>query len=111
MIIAVDFDGMIALSSIRGYRTQGEEVPNIPLILALIKAQKKGHKLILWTCRGGEWLQEAIDFCKEYSLEFDAVNENISGDYKEISCKVVADLYIDDRNCSITDFIRYGELE
>ena len=102
MIIAVDFDGTLSNGQLFE-----EMSPNMPLILKLIEYKKEGHKLILWTCRGGEWLQEAIDFCREYSLEFDAVNENITGNsYINISCKVVADVYIDDKNISIKNFVK-----
>jgi len=108
MIIAIDYDNTIALESrLADYGQTGSEIPNIPLINKLIEYRKKGHKLILWTCRGGEWLIEAIEFCKYYGLEFDAINENILGiHYKNVSCKVVADLYIDDKNMLIDDFIK-----
>lgn len=97
MIIAVDFDGTLCLGQCP--RTFTDEIPNLFLIQKCKDAKEKGHKLILWTCRGGEWLNEAINFCKYYDLEFDAINENISGiDYTRISCKVIADLYVDDKS-------------
>jgi len=102
MIIAVDFDGTISLGDLN------EMLPNHALITKLIKARSMGHKLILWTCRGEEWLNEAIAFCQDYNLVFDAVNENIKGyDYIKISCKAVADLYVDDKSPgSIEYFMR-----
>ena len=90
MIIAVDFDHTIYFETI--------DKINFPLIDKLIRVRSQGHKLILWTCRGGDWMWEAIQFCKTFGLEFDAVNENIKDrEYKEVSVKVVADLYIDDK--------------
>jgi len=90
MIIAVDFDHTIYFETI--------DKVNFPLIEKLIKVREKGHKLILWTCRGGLWLEEAVDFCECYGLVFDSVNENIKGiDYTNISCKAIADLYVDDK--------------
>jgi len=91
MIIAVDFDHTIYFEDINHV--------NIPLIEKLIEARRKGHRLILWTCRGGAWLQEAIKECHDYGLFFDAVNENVQEfAYRDVSCKVVADLYIDDKS-------------
>ena len=46
------------------------------------------------------WRQsEAIEWCKNQGLEFDAINENIIGTKKLSgpSPKVVADFYIDDK--------------
>jgi len=105
MILAIDFDGTLVISKNGMY---GEsETPNLPLIEKLIMARNNGHKLILWTCRGGKWLEEAIEFCKGYGLEFDAVNENIKGrEYINLSCKVVADIYVDDKAYNVDWFIK-----
>lgn len=90
MIIAVDFDNTI-------YNEVADQI-NFPLVEKLIEAKKNGHKLILWTCRGGNWLEEAVQICADYGLFFDEVNENIKGIlYHDISVKVVADLYVDDK--------------
>lgn len=97
MIIAIDYDHTI-------YFEHTDE-PNYSVIEKLINARKKGHKLILWTCRGDDWLQEAIDYCKSFGLEFDAINENIKGiPYTRISCKVIADLYVDDKAPGSIDY-------
>jgi hypothetical protein len=96
MIIAVDFDGTLCKHE---YPDIGE--PNTPLIRSLINVRQYGKaKLILWTCRRDKHLQEAVDWCKEQGLEFDAVNENLpeviasfGGDTR----KVVADIYLDDK--------------
>ena len=92
--IAVDFDGTLC---------EREKFPKIgspktELIEWLIEQKKKGIKIILWSCRENDDLFAAIDWCKEYGLEFDAVNENHSSCNLETR-KVVADIYIDDRAC------------
>ena len=94
--IAVDFDGTLCYSCWPG---TGE--PNKELIDELIICRKKGNKLILWTCREGEAIQIAIEWCKDHGLCFDAVNENLpdvislfGNDSRKISC----DLYIDDKS-------------
>ena len=74
--------------------------PNMALINHLIKRRKQGNKLILWTCRVSDRLTEAVEWCKQFGLEFDAVNENLP-EMIELwggeSRKVFADVYIDDK--------------
>ena len=95
MIIAVDFDGTITKES--KWPELGE--PNIPLINELIRRRRNGDKLILWTCRDGDLLNAAINFCKTFGLEFDAVNENLPEIIETYggSRKISADLYVDDK--------------
>ena len=91
MVIAVDYDGTITKKNT--YPEVGELKPFV--IEALNILREDGHKLILWTCRKGKELQEAVDFLKENGFEFDAVNEQIYN-YNTLSQKVCADMYIDD---------------
>ena len=71
-IYAVDFDGTLSNGE---YPNTGE--PNLSLIEYLKKKKDSGKAiLILWTCREDNDLQEAIDFCKKYGLEFDYHNDN-----------------------------------
>lgn len=75
--------------------------PHMGVINGLIERRKKGDKLILWTCRCGQQLTDAVAFCRNMGLEFDAVNENLPmmiDKYGSDSRKVFADCYIDDRN-------------
>lgn len=95
LTIAVDFDGTIVEHK---YPEIGKELPFATHTLKSL--QKKGHRLILWTYRAGKELEEAVDFCKNQGLEFYAVNRNYPEEKytNEISRKILADLYIDDRN-------------
>ena len=96
MIIAVDFDGTIVEHK---YPEIGRELPFA--IETLKKLQQERHRLILWSVREGELLQEAVDFCRERGLEFYAVNSNYAEETLEsnhYSRKLKADLFIDDRN-------------
>lgn len=99
MLIAVDFDGTIVEHR---YPSIGKERDGA--IDTLKKLAKEGNRLILWTVREGELLQEAVDFCRSRGLEFYAVNSNVPQNdlflstAKAISGKVSADIYIDDRN-------------
>ena len=95
MIIAVDFDGTIV----------EHEYPRIgaPIPFAtdtLLQLQCDGHQLILWTVREGDLLQDAVAYCRKFGVEFYAVNQSYPGESPEDkpSRKLIADLFIDDRN-------------
>ncbi|MCK9556151.1 hypothetical protein M0R19_08540 [Candidatus Pacearchaeota archaeon] len=97
MIIATDFDGTIAQEG--NFPKIGEPISGA--IETLIECRKIGHKIILYTCREGKHLQEAVEWCKERGLEFDAVNKNyIEVDDTFSKSKPYWDVLIDDRNFS-----------
>ena len=95
MIIAVDFDGTIVEHK---YPEIGKEKPFA--IQTLRTLQREGNKVILFTAREGELLDDAIAFCHERGLDFYAVNSNQPPDalFSRQTSKVIADVYIDDRN-------------
>lgn len=105
-IIAVDFDGTLCSDD---FPDCG--IPNQALIDLLIHMRSCGNKVILWTCRGGKYLKEAIKWCKDYGLEFDAINEDISEVKKTIfennkSVKIYANIYLDNKSENIYSFIK-----
>lgn len=95
MTIAVDFDGTIVEHK---YPAIGKEIPFATATLKML--QRDGHRLILWTVREGELLDEAVAFCRERGVEFFAVNSNYPDENEDrtaIRCrKLKADLFIDD---------------
>lgn len=94
-IYAVDFDGTLCESVWPGIGR-----PNMALIKHLIKRRRGGNKLILWTCRCGKRLEEAVSWCDYHGLKFDAVNENLPEMIEYFgndSRKIFADVYIDDK--------------
>lgn len=102
-IIAVDFDGTLCTEC---YPKIGDA--NINLINALIERRKYGDKLILWTCREETLLEEAIEWCKQYDLYFDVVNDNleeVKQKYQHNSRKITADIYVDDKAFSWDNFV------
>ena len=107
MIIAVDFDGTLCREE---YPEIGK--PDWALIESLIDAQKHGARLILWTCREGKLLDEAVEWCRERGLEFEAINDNLPDEQKKWGNnprKIAADIYIDDRAVSAEAYmIRKG---
>lgn len=95
MIIAVDFDGTLAVT----------EYPKIisPITKVIKYCQFRkfmGDTLILYTCRHGKVLDEALEWCREQGLVFDYVNENVPERIKKYGdCrKIYADKYLDDHN-------------
>ena len=70
--IAIDFDGCICTNAFPNIGA-----PNRSVIDKAIAEQAAGAGLILWTCREGELLQQALDACAKWGLHFDAVNESL----------------------------------
>lgn len=98
-IYAVDFDGTLCRDE---FPNIGE--PNSILIEYLKELRKVGGKVILWTCRVGRKLDEAVEWCKEKGLEFDAINSNLPevlAFYGREGRKIYADFYIDDKAASL----------
>ena len=97
MVIAVDFDGTIVEDR---YPAIGRERPFA--IETLKKLVNERHKIILWSVREGELLDEAVAFCRERGLEFYAINrdypEEEEGNNNHFSRKLKVNLFIDDRN-------------
>lgn len=91
MKIAIDFDGTIVEHE---YPHVGRPVP---LAIEYIKQFKEaGHKLILWTMRSGETLDDAVEYCRANGVEFDAVNQGLGDRNWTSSNKAHANVYIDD---------------
>ena len=106
LIIAVDFDGTIVEDA---YPKIGK-----PILFAfetLRKLLEDGHRLILWTYRYGERLDEAVAFCEDNGIHFYAVNKSYPEEEfnsENMSRKIHADVFIDDRN--VGGFQGWGEI-
>jgi hydroxymethylpyrimidine pyrophosphatase-like HAD family hydrolase len=105
MIIAIDFDGNIV----------EHKYPSIgrirPFAFETLKAlQSKNHQLILWSHRTTSELEEAVTFCREHGLEFYSINKNYPEEVwnENDSRKILADIYIDDRN--LGGILSWGEI-
>ncbi|MDF2563702.1 MAG: hypothetical protein K0Q53_97 [Massilibacillus sp.] len=103
-VICVDFDNTIA------------KVTNYPIVDGLIQESKeiltkyhaKGGQIVIWTCRTGIHLQDAVIFLRENNIPFDSVNRylpwqieeyrNSFPDVEPDGRKICADMYIDDKN-------------
>lgn len=100
LIVAVDFDGTITeeahMGSVMTLKKGCKE--------ALTFLHKNGISLILWTCRSGIWLEDALTFLKQNEMLdlFSAINDQLPEAIEvfkpDIARKVGADFYIDDKN-------------
>lgn len=93
--IAVDFDGTIVEHE---YPKIGKE--KLFAFQTLKEFEKRGARLILWTFRAGQELNDAVEFCRKNGIEFYAVNKSYPEEILDdsISRKIDADIYIDDKN-------------
>lgn len=92
-ILAVDFDNTLFITD---YPTILEPIWEV--INYVKKRQTEGYILILWTCRhNDEDIKQAITACKNVSIEFDYINENVPeliekyGDCRKIACDELID--------------------
>lgn len=107
MIIAVDFDGILCENE---FPNIGK--PNYEVISLIRQIMDKGAEVILWTTRNGNELTAAVEWCKNYGLNFSHVNAPAQSNEKEYedkypvqSRKIYADVYIDDHN---VEFVEEG---
>ncbi|MRI64648.1 hypothetical protein EDM00_11720 [Ornithobacterium rhinotracheale] len=96
MIIAIDFDGTIAVSKfpeILGLQFNAKKY--------IQKLKEDGHYIIINTCRSGDNLTNAINFLLEQGVPFDRVNDNSPENLRQYNSantrKVYADVYVDDK--------------
>lgn len=91
MIIAVDFDGTLYANG----------QTNTALICDLRAKQAQGHIIILWTCRTGHRLNEAVKILRQNGFIPNFVNQNAPQAVAMLKAdprKIYADIYIDDKS-------------
>lgn len=91
MTIAVDFDGTCVKHR---YPMVGEDVDGAVSVLK--ELVRKGHKIILYTTRSGDTLDDAISWFIDNGIELWGINRNPEQYRWSPSSKVFANLYIDD---------------
>jgi hypothetical protein len=101
VIIAVDFDGVLVQNAFPKIGEPDREM--ITLVQLLI--QKSNIEVVLWTSRVDQPLEDAVTWCEQMGLQFDAVNDNAPSNkrkygklYPNGTRKVYADYYLDDHN-------------
>lgn len=93
LTFAIDFDGTIVEDK---FPYIGNSIPGA--IEALKKLQTAGVTLVLWTCRHGERLRDAIAYCNRNGIIFSDINVNRNCGFDAKSPKLFADAYLDDRS-------------
>lgn len=90
-IACVDFDGTCVMHE---YPKIGEDVPHAVNVLKRLNENQV--KIILWTIRSEEFLQDAVNWFIERQIEIWAVNKNPQQKFWSTSPKAYAPVYIDD---------------
>lgn len=96
MIIAIDFDGTICRGT---YPAIAGEQPYAKEVINRLKGD--GHYIIIWTCRTGKPLLDAVNWLLQQGIAFDRVNDHNPDNvaqYGDGGNKVYAHCYIDDKN-------------
>lgn len=96
VIYAVDFDGTLVRNAWPGI---GE--PNTEMVEAVRERIAEGDYIILWTCREGERLAEAVAWMEAQGIPPHQVNQNapwLVEHFGVDSRKIFADFYWDDRS-------------
>lgn len=98
LTIAIDFDGTLVYDGC--YPNFGSIKPNA--INVIKKIIDNGHRIIIWTCRGGEEQMNGIrkKLNKHGVFKF-IINEHFKDtldEFEHFSPKVFASIYIDDRS-------------
>ena len=89
-IIALDFDGTVVTHA---YPEVGEDIGAVPVLKELVA---QGDKLILWTMRHDQLLEDSVAWFRKHEIPLWAVNENPTQERWTTSPKIHADLVIDD---------------
>jgi hypothetical protein len=82
------------------YPDIGQIEPVNQSVIDYLKLQHSNHAIIiLWTCRTGQPLQEAKDWCIANNIPVDFYNENplVYKWWGKTTGKILGDLYIDDK--------------
>lgn len=75
---------------------------------AIHNLQVAGHKVVLWTCREGRYLDDAREWLNEHGIDLDFYNFS---PYQLQSRKIVADVYVDDKNVFMVDNVNWHKIE
>ena len=120
MVIAVDFDGTLCRHAFPEIGDTSLKHINLHKFLKQRK-EECGDTIILWTCRENtlerNYLSEAVNFCRQYDIPIDYVNENTKENkllFKNKDGndgrKILADIYIDDRAIGTETYVKLSGL-
>jgi 8-oxo-dGTP pyrophosphatase MutT (NUDIX family) len=104
LTIAVDFDGTVCEE--KKYPGFGDFLPGA--VETLKELAHQGHTLLLWTCRPGDEAKRVFQHCLNAGIPFKAVNQNLFDGELQDYKKILADIYIENRDVS---FLRQGSVD
>ena len=90
MTIGIDFDGTCVTHA---YPVIGKDIGSVPILKLLVE---NGHKLILFTMRDKQELDDAVNWFKVNGIKLYARQYNPTQVHWTTSNKCYANLYIDD---------------
>ena len=96
-ILAIDYDGTVR----KAKRATSRGFTLMPHCAeTLKKLHDEGFRMILWTCRSHDMLEDVIIFLKKHDIlqYFECINENVKDILWWNTRKIYADCYIDDLN-------------
>lgn len=96
LVILVDFDNTIVHEK---YPDVGPAVNGAKETINWLHAL--GHTIIIWTCREGDYADDAIEYLIDNGIRFDYFNQNCperTEKYGWDSRKIGSDIMIDDRS-------------
>lgn len=98
MVIAIDFDGTCVSYN---FPKIGKNINSVPVLKKLIE---NGHKLILFTMRSENFLDEAVEWFRQNEIPLYGIQINPTQRKWTKSTKCYAELYIDDSalGCPLT---------
>jgi hypothetical protein len=73
----------------------------MPSAREVINRMHENHYIIIWTCRTGQYLLDAVNWLLACGIKFDRVNDHQpdnAAQYGDAGKKIFAHCYIDDRN-------------
>ena len=91
LTFAVDFDGTVVQQR---YPKVGPPVPRA--LESLREIVEAGHRIVLFTMRGGSYLHDAVDYMRDCGIPLYGINHNPDQATWTTSPKAYANLYIDD---------------
>ena len=100
-IYAFDFDGTLCTNK---FPEIGEPIAETIELVKEVKS--RGDYIILNTMRQRRNLEEAVKWCKEQGIRFDAVNDNLphmKEFFKNNPRKIFANYYVDDHNAFLNE--------
>lgn len=95
VILAIDFDGTIAVADYPGIGAPKKNVSKV-----LNRLHEEGFVIIIWTCREGDHLNQIGDWMIEHDIPWYDMNhhhEDVKNHFVNDTRKVAADIYIDDK--------------